>query len=151
IYRLAPKGSKYVVPKVELETVDSILTVSRSPNLAVRAMAYSRLKRAKPYDRLSVLIDAVAIAQDNRLISRLLRLVLDGPLSENQEQAGAKTEKIPGAFVGPQLAVAILFKIFEMTKVDNEFAVAVFRAMAENRQFAKAPSDLRIWNPDEVE
>jgi putative membrane-bound dehydrogenase-like protein len=47
IYRLAPKGSKYAVPKVELESKDGLLAALGSPNLAVRYMAMARIDRIR--------------------------------------------------------------------------------------------------------
>src|SRR6266852_469082 len=44
IYRLAPKGNKPSVPKVDLETEKGFLTALGSPNLALRHMATALLK-----------------------------------------------------------------------------------------------------------
>src|SRR5206468_4381585 len=43
IYRLAPKGSRYAVRKMDLESKDGLLAALASPNLAVRSMAMSNL------------------------------------------------------------------------------------------------------------
>jgi putative membrane-bound dehydrogenase-like protein len=44
IYRLAPKGSKYQVPEVSLETPDGALRALASPNQAVRYMAMIKVR-----------------------------------------------------------------------------------------------------------
>ena len=44
IYRLAPKGNKPSVPKVDLESDNGLLTALASPNLAVRYMAMAKLR-----------------------------------------------------------------------------------------------------------
>src|SRR5579883_780991 len=43
IYRLAPKGHKYEVPKIDLASKEGTLTALGSPNLAVRYMAMAQL------------------------------------------------------------------------------------------------------------
>jgi putative membrane-bound dehydrogenase-like protein len=47
IYRLAPRGHKYAVPKVDLETKEGILAALGSPNRAVRYMAMAKLRLLK--------------------------------------------------------------------------------------------------------
>lgn len=47
IYRLAPKGSKYSVPKVDLESKDGVLAALGSPNRTVRYMAMTKLHGMK--------------------------------------------------------------------------------------------------------
>jgi putative membrane-bound dehydrogenase-like protein len=44
IYRLAPKGHKYHVPKVDVESNDGLLAALGSPNLAVRYVAMAKLR-----------------------------------------------------------------------------------------------------------
>ena len=44
IYRLAPKGHKPSVPKVDLESNEGVLAALASPNLAVRYMAMAKLQ-----------------------------------------------------------------------------------------------------------
>ena len=48
IYRLAPKGSKWTVPKVDLKSKEGILQALASPNRAVRYMAMAYLAEKKP-------------------------------------------------------------------------------------------------------
>ena len=47
VYRLAPKGHKYSVPKVDLGSKEGILAALGSPNLAVRYMAMAKLRGMK--------------------------------------------------------------------------------------------------------
>src|SRR5438045_1341032 len=44
IYRLAPKGNKPSVPKVDLGSKGGLTAALASPNLAVRAMAMAKLR-----------------------------------------------------------------------------------------------------------
>jgi putative membrane-bound dehydrogenase-like protein len=61
IYRLAPKGNKPSVPKVDLETAEGIREALGSPNLAVRYMAVTALKAVK---------DEIAIAAVNAALEK---------------------------------------------------------------------------------
>jgi putative membrane-bound dehydrogenase-like protein len=58
IYRLAPKGHKPSVPKVDLESQQGITAALASPNLAVRYMAMAKLARLSGDRAFEVLRDA---------------------------------------------------------------------------------------------
>src|SRR5207247_8322914 len=45
VYRLAPKGNKYQVPRVDLAKAEGIVDALASPNLAVRHMAIARFRQ----------------------------------------------------------------------------------------------------------
>jgi hypothetical protein len=45
IYRVAPKGSKYIIPKQDYSTTAGAINALQNPNLAVRYHAYSELQR----------------------------------------------------------------------------------------------------------
>jgi putative membrane-bound dehydrogenase-like protein len=64
LYRLAPKESKYDVPKVDLSSKDGIAAALASPALSVRALASARLK-ALPADEVKKLLDAAIAQNDN--------------------------------------------------------------------------------------
>jgi putative membrane-bound dehydrogenase-like protein len=55
IYRLAPKGSKYSVPKVDLDSEKGILAALGSPALSVRYMAMAKLHGMKPEEAMLIL------------------------------------------------------------------------------------------------
>jgi putative membrane-bound dehydrogenase-like protein len=89
IYRLAPKGNKPSVPKVDLESEKGMLAALGSPNLAVRYMAMAKLRDMTPkenFDLLRLAIDqrdnpslrARAVWQVARLGERALETALDG-------------------------------------------------------------------------
>jgi putative membrane-bound dehydrogenase-like protein len=71
IYRLAPKGHKYQVPKVDLESKDGILAALGSPNLAVRYIAMSELN-GDPKKRGEVLETAILNTRNPWLRARAL-------------------------------------------------------------------------------
>jgi putative membrane-bound dehydrogenase-like protein len=67
IYRLAPKGSKYAVPKVDLDRKKGILAALESPALSVRFMAMAKIQslvRDRAYD----VLDATAMANESPLL-----------------------------------------------------------------------------------
>ncbi|HEV3417999.1 MAG TPA: PVC-type heme-binding CxxCH protein, partial [Pirellulales bacterium] len=46
IFRIAPKGSKYVVPKFDFDTIDGAIEALKNPCLAVRYLAWAKLREA---------------------------------------------------------------------------------------------------------
>jgi putative membrane-bound dehydrogenase-like protein len=71
IYRLAPKGNKYSVPKVDLASKDELLKALGSPNRAVRYMAMERLARMKPAEFTEALRPSYSLPDAGRRISAL--------------------------------------------------------------------------------
>jgi len=70
IFRVAPKGSKWVVPTVDFSTVSGAVAALASPNLCTRATALERL--AKEPEAAAAAIDgAIARPVDDRLAARL--------------------------------------------------------------------------------
>jgi putative heme-binding domain-containing protein len=54
IYRLAPTGNKYQVPKVELQTKEGIIAALSAPSLSVRYMAMAKLQDMEVTDAANV-------------------------------------------------------------------------------------------------
>ncbi|HTU93936.1 MAG TPA: PVC-type heme-binding CxxCH protein, partial [Gemmataceae bacterium] len=59
IYRLAPKGNKYSVPKVDLESEKGLLAALGSPNRAVSYMAMAKLHTVEKKALLTLLRNAI--------------------------------------------------------------------------------------------
>jgi putative membrane-bound dehydrogenase-like protein len=72
VFRIAPKGNKPSVPEVELTTNAGVLTALRSPNLAVRHMAMTRLAQMDKAQALEILTPAVTQKKDPILRARAL-------------------------------------------------------------------------------
>jgi putative membrane-bound dehydrogenase-like protein len=73
IYRLAPKGNKYSVPKVDLESVEGVMAALASPNRAVRYMAMAKFASIKVKDDLKELLGLVPEREsDARLLEKLV-------------------------------------------------------------------------------
>jgi putative membrane-bound dehydrogenase-like protein len=70
IYRLAPKGNKYSVPKVDWESKDGITAALDSPNLAVRFMAMAKLRAMPKRDAKILLKGAGRQRENSRLRAR---------------------------------------------------------------------------------
>ena len=72
IYRLAPKGSKWSVPKVDLKSAGGILTALASPNRAVRYMAMAKMEGMRAEDALAILRPACNQKDNSCLRARAL-------------------------------------------------------------------------------
>jgi putative membrane-bound dehydrogenase-like protein len=70
IYRLAPKGNKYSVPKVDLSNSKGILKALASPNRAVRYIAMEKLQTMKSQAALEVLTTALQQKDNQELQAR---------------------------------------------------------------------------------
>ena len=70
IYRLAPKGFKSVVPKVDLKTIDGAITALKSPAVNVRWLGFQKLKSegAKAYDAVAKVLEEKNAFVANRAI-----------------------------------------------------------------------------------
>jgi len=70
IYRIAPQGSKWSVPKSDLSTVTGAVAALASPNLSTRATALERLAK-EPEGAATALAAALARPTDSRHAARL--------------------------------------------------------------------------------
>src|SRR5262245_12797247 len=75
IYRLAPKGHKYQVPKVQLEAHEGFLAALGSPNLAVRALAVRHFESDAEKKAWNAMIVAFSNHQNQVLRARALQLL----------------------------------------------------------------------------
>jgi putative membrane-bound dehydrogenase-like protein len=70
LYRIAPAGSKWSVPPIDLSTISGAVAALASPNLATRAMALERLAREHE-QAAEPLAKAFEVATEPRLKARL--------------------------------------------------------------------------------
>ncbi|HVJ44961.1 MAG TPA: PVC-type heme-binding CxxCH protein, partial [Luteolibacter sp.] len=70
IYRLAPKGFKSVVPKIDLNTIDGAVAALKSPAVNTRWLGFQKLKSegAKAYDAVAKVLDDKNAFVANRAI-----------------------------------------------------------------------------------
>jgi putative membrane-bound dehydrogenase-like protein len=90
VYRLAPAGHKYAVPKVDLESRKGLIAALGSPNLAVRHMAMSKLQTSR-YEEATATLDAgVEQVENDWLKARALWQMAELSLKHNDRnrQAG---------------------------------------------------------------
>jgi putative membrane-bound dehydrogenase-like protein len=83
IYRLAPKGNKYSVLKVDLTSKEGIVVALGSPNRAVRYMAMAQLKKMKLDEAHQVM--KAAIVQHESVWQRARGLWLLGWLKDRSD------------------------------------------------------------------
>ena len=86
IYRLAPKGSKWSVPKVDVETVKGFMEALASPNRAVRYMALARLwqhPRGKNGDSIALTLGRAALEEKDRPGLRARALWICGMIAKD--------------------------------------------------------------------
>ena len=72
IYRVAPKGNKWSVPKVDLSSDGSIVEALGSPNLAVRHIAMAKIQSMKREEAERVLLPAISQKDNPVLCARAL-------------------------------------------------------------------------------
>ncbi len=72
IYRLAPKGNKYSVPKVDIDSREGLLQGLASPNRAVRYMAIAMLNRMELEKAVEILRPAISQKEKPFLRARAL-------------------------------------------------------------------------------
>jgi putative membrane-bound dehydrogenase-like protein len=73
IYRLAPKGNKYSVPKVDLESKEGLLKALASPALSVRYMAMAKLGKMSPEKAVNAVLPALKQEDNPVLWARAFR------------------------------------------------------------------------------
>ncbi len=117
VYRLAPKGHKYEVPKVDLESKTGLYAALRSPALSVRYMAMAKLHDMPPKSLVTLLADALSQGTDPILRIRAAWQAMPrrselAASAENKEQAGILSEAMADMMKG----------------ADKRFAVAMTRA-----------------------
>jgi putative membrane-bound dehydrogenase-like protein len=72
VFRIAPKGNKPSVPKVDLESEKGIVDALASPALSVRYMAMAKIREMEHGDAASLLRRAIATKDDAALRARAL-------------------------------------------------------------------------------
>ena len=93
VYRLAPAGHKYSVPKLDLKTADGCVNALKSPNMEARYLAWTELHRMG--GKAETALGKLWKGDDTRLRARALQLLarIDG--SEQKYVRGATADKDP--------------------------------------------------------
>jgi len=130
IYRLAPKGNKPSVPKVDLESKEGLLAALASPALSVRYMGMMKLKNLKNDMAVSVIDEALSQTRKSWLWGRALWIM-------NVLQ--------PEAF----LPAGSLWSMFPESALRNRgplFRMTATRALLENERRSHDVLESDLWS-----
>jgi putative membrane-bound dehydrogenase-like protein len=89
IYRVAPKGSKYATPKLDLSSVGGQIAGLHSPNVAVRYLAWTELNKGSA-EQIRGMQAMWALDRNPRMRARALWLLARGKDGQAAVQAGLK-------------------------------------------------------------
>ena len=125
IYRIAPKGFKSVVPKIDLSTVAGQIAALRSPSPNVRAGGFNRLKAAgdKVVDDVAALLSDANPYVASRAVWLLAQLGDKGVALARKELASADDTRRLVAFRGLRAAGRDVFALCESLAKDKSPAV----------------------------
>jgi len=125
IYRIAPKGFKSVVPKIDLSTVAGQIAALRSPSPNVRAGGFNRLKAAgdKVVDDVAALLSDANPYVASRAVWLLAQLGDKGVALARKELASADDTRRLVAFRGLRAAGRDVFALCESLAKDRSPAV----------------------------
>ena len=125
IYRLAPKGFKSVVPKIDLGTTEGQLLALRSPAPNVRGAAFGRLKAQgdKVVDDVATLLSDANPYVASRAVWLLAQLGEKGAARARQELASADATRRLVAFRALRSAGRDVFALCQSAATDASPAV----------------------------
>ena len=125
IYRIAPKGFKSVVPKIDLATVAGQVAALRSPSPNVRAGGFNRLKAAgdKVVDEVAALLSDANPYVSSRAVWLLAQLGDKGVALVRKELASADDTRRLVAFRALRAADRDVFALCESLARDKSAAV----------------------------
>ena len=125
IYRIAPKGFKSVVPKIDLSTVAGQIAALRNPSPNVRAGGFNRLKAAgdKVVDDVAALLSDANPYVASRAVWLLAQLGDKGAALARKELASADDTRRLVAFRALRSAKLDVFALCESLAKDKSPAV----------------------------
>ena len=125
IYRIAPKGFKSVVPKIDLSTVAGQIAALRNPSPNVRAGGFNRLKSAgdKVVDDVAALLSDANPYVASRAVWLLAQLGDKGVALARKELASADDTRRLVAFRALRSAKLDVFALCESLAKDKSPAV----------------------------
>ena len=144
IYRIAPKGFKSVVPKIDLSTVAGQIAALRSPSPNVRAGGFNRLKAAgdKVVDDVAALLSDANPYVASRAVWLLAQLGDKGVALARKELASADDTRRLVAFRGLRAAGRDVFALCESLAKDK--SPAVRREVAIALRDFKTPAAIAV-------
>ena len=144
IYRIAPKGFKSVVPKIDLSTVAGQIAALRNPSPNVRAGGFNRLKAAgdKVVDDVAALLSDANPYVASRAVWLLAQLGDKGVALARKELASADDTRRLVAFRALRSAKLDVFALCESLAKDK--SPAVRREVAIALRDFKTPAAIAV-------
>lgn len=143
IYRIAPKGHAYRVPKLDLTTPAGALAALNSPNLATRYLGYQKLKQLG----LAGLEEAYATEQNPRWKARALWLLIQGPQGAKYLEKAIQDSNPDFRMLGIRAMKRMPFIqwLAHAQKLQNDANTQVRRELAIALRHISAPEADAIW------
>jgi len=146
LFRVAPTGSKYNVPKFDFDSIEGCIEALKNPNLSVRYMAWTNL-HAQGQKAESVLRSAYDQTSNDRFKARLLWLL--GKIDGQGEKYVflALQDKNPNIRItGLRLAQQLKMSAVDVvTKVVKDSSPQVRRSAAIALRFDGSPEASELW------
>jgi len=146
IYRIAPKGKKYVVPSFDYSTPAGAVAALQSPNLAVRFNAFTALQQMGEA-AVSELTKAWAASDNPRMIARFFWALVKIPGGEKYIEEAISHAKYPGLRIaGIRTARQLLPDITRiLNRLSNDPDPQVRREVILALHHNNSPEAAGIW------
>jgi putative membrane-bound dehydrogenase-like protein len=152
IFRVAPPGSKYSVPKFDFTTAAGALAALKNPNLSVRYMAFTALKNMDDEKSAEAIHDAYKASDDPRYKARLGYVGAAWLMAHRKEllpemlgsviKDGSNEMKIVALRIARECGQDLIPYVSELAKSDD---AAVLRECAIALRHSKAPEAPDLW------
>jgi putative membrane-bound dehydrogenase-like protein len=146
VFRVAPPGVKYSVPKVSFDTIDGNIEALKSPNLATRYIAWTNLHKtgAKAEPALLKLFNESKVPHERaRALWLLGRIDRNGPKHVNMALADPDPNmRVIGIRLARQLKLDIVPVVSRILGFGDR---AAFRECAIALRFEKSPEAAVLW------
>ncbi|MFM7399218.1 MAG: PVC-type heme-binding CxxCH protein [Verrucomicrobiota bacterium] len=144
IYRIAPKGFKSVVPKIDLATTEGQIAALRSPSPNLRAGGFNRLRASgdKAFDAVATLLADANPFVSSRAVWLLAQLGERGVARVRQELGSSDDTRRLVAFRALRAAGRDVFPLCE--KMSDDASPALRREVALALRDFRTPEAVRL-------
>ena len=145
VYRVAPTGHKYTVPKVELKTAEGCVAALQSPNLSTRYLAWTELHKMQA--QAEAALTKLWKSDDARLRARSLQLLarIKGREDKYVKQAIKDKDsdiRVTGLRIARSLKMDVIPVVKELAK---DSSAQVRRECAIALRDNKSPETPQLW------
>lgn len=145
IFRLAPPGVKYTLPKYDFSSAQGAVAALRSPNLSTRYLAYTALAE-KPEAGVKAATDALLAEKDSRMKARLLWLLATiKDFGQKPVEMALADSDADIRVVGIRMARRQGWDVAKLTKLAADSAPEVRRELAIALRHSASPAKPAIW------